>query len=137
MDLMQIRRMLMSVIGGAEMVGEFSKYEKVMKAGESNEARLLITHSLGVVPKLVIISCADTDVPYTTPAYIRSAVFTPSCGGANTVNASAVENSVGFIPAETLANGKYNLSSTEANFYQGNSGYKWSKNTTYTVELYA
>ena len=80
------------------MVGELSKYQKLTVTPES-ESYLTAQHTLGVMPKIVIVTCDSNAEPYTVEGYNMYAVATETAGvvkGWNKANHNVGNNGVSF-----------------------------------------
>ena len=126
--------------GGSSGVGDYSQYESII--GTTDGTYLTIAHNLGIKPKLVSISCLESDQPYTDNGYIRNLSIFGSIGCANGINSASGKHAV-LGCAETVKgedfteNGGYFMTDTAVKIRQVSNNVKWSTTATYTVKLYA
>ena len=127
------------MIGGQKMLGKLSKYQKI-NATPSSESLFTVEHTLGVTPKIVIISCADTDEPYTEEGYIMYFIASDITGVSqyhNLSNHLVVSSSYTYKDSGTLSNGNYRLTTQDIQINRISTNGQWATNTEYTIEIYA
>lgn len=126
-----------NVSGGGSGIGEYTKHQRVVVT-PSDVTYLSINHTLGVVPKLVVVTSEQTFVSTT---FMVSGVWAVGCGGSGVSFASGG----GFVTnAYTVAANTTGSSNAYAYFNSDNvvirratSARQFDTGTSYTVDLYA
>ena len=122
---------------GGGSVGAFSQYQRVTVTPSVTE-QLEVTHTLGVIPKLVIISSEQT---YVENNFIKNGVFSPGNGGCAMSLASDAGGSPNAynVNTETMAstNAFAYFSDEKVRIRRANSARYFNTGVSYTVDIYA
>ena len=131
-----------AITGGA--IGEYSKYQIINNVRASN-TYFTFSHSLGVVPTLVLITCASGSPARTNNGYIYDGIFGGIVGAATGINLSS--GVLSFFASkfdENLtdvgggaSNGSHNFRSASCTIMPYGKNLVWNTNTDYTIQLYA
>ena len=121
------------------MIGELSKYQKITGVTTSDSAKLVISHNLGVIPKIIIVYPEDANFGDNDLAY---GVFNQIVGSMKTYTDPSVAGSNGGVykrydEAAASAQRVFILSTTQAEIRKASSTYTISTTGKYTAEIYA
>lgn len=135
MDMMEIRRrVLIAALGGEQMLGELSKYQKITGLTVSVSNSMTFTHTLGMIPKIIFVT-ADTEGSEST---LIKNIMLGQTGGHGVTGSNAVQAYAVHIDYEgTIGNGNAKMDSTEVQIRQQSAARYFDVNDTYTIELYA
>lgn len=133
MNMLMRRRLMMMLGGNAEMLGELSKYQQV-KITATATAELSVTHTLGVVPKIVIV-----DSELTATNKIRGFVGNEFAGVARYTTGTSGGGLFYYIVTswESPDNARFYWDENEIHIRQASNTRNWNVNTEYTVHIYA
>ena len=141
MDVMQIRRMLMSTIGGSAMVGKLTKYQKVIVNETSDFNPLTVNHSLGMKPKFISITCAEDASARQANGSMLEFVGNDRIGGSLATNSSTGQATqragLSCVESGSAVQPNFLSNDTQISIPRQGSSYSWKANTDYIVELYA
>ena len=143
MDMMALRRMLMTMGGGPVALGDFTKYEK--KTVTFPNAADTSTWETGAIipcsfePKLIVCTTPDDN----TAGCIYSAVFclmmdSPDLyvGGARTRSTNQTLLTSYYYYHQTASANRFKLENGTLYACRASSGIYWSPSKVYTVEIY-
>lgn len=126
-----------NVSGGGGSVGELTKYQRAIVT-PSDTAELRVSHTLGIVPKIVVFNSEQT---FESALYIINGVLSDNGGGG--VRSFISGGGVGtnpynvFIQAPSTGNSSAYFTDSEVVIRRASSARQFDTATTYTVELYA
>ena len=143
MDVMALRRMLMTMGGGPVAVGDFTKYEQ--KTLTFPNAADTSTWETGAIipcsfePKLIICTTPDDN----TPGVIYSAVFcmmmdSPNyyCGGTRERGTNGSLTTHYYYYNVNASANRFKIENGTLYACRVSSGVYWSPSKTYTIEIY-
>ena len=141
-DVSQYARAIVNVPQAGAGIGNLTAYQSIKVTPIAND-RIEIVNPLGVIPKIIVLSCAEDSEANTQNGFIRNGLFYPAerTGCASGIN-SATGNTThgGYSMAETyegVANMAYYANHEKIKLFQYNNNIKYSTNTEYTVDIYA
>ena len=122
----------------AMAVEELTKYQKITGVYPDSNSSISFTHSLGVVPKFIVVK--NENDQYSTTVKDFYFLADGFCGGSTYYNSNNVLTAHGFLFASGVT------SSDQAKYYFDASGgiiskfsnaIKWDTNSSYSIEVYA
>ena len=120
---------------GGGGIGEFTKYQKYQGTPNSS-TNITFTNTLGVVPKLVILTGDPQPEAGDETNYVQSGVFSQTEGCVCMINSAKTAYAVNI---GTLSNsvGNIYMNADEVRIMRATSARTFLSTCTYTVELYA
>ena len=121
------------------MLGNLSKFQQI-KIIPSTASDLVVTHSLGVVPKVIIVTSPETSEPFTAEGFFRNCILSDVCGAVlyhNKANHNIVVGGLILVAnASNVTNGNYYVSTNQIKIHQASGNGTWSTSTEYTFDIY-
>lgn len=119
-------------------VGDFTKHQQV-KVTPSDAKQISVNHSLGVVPKIVVVTSTQT---YVSSQFMFDGILMETCGGMRFMSGAGTFNGY-YYPVEidgSPSSGttqKAYMSNSNVTIMRGASTRQFDTNTEYTVDIYA
>lgn len=125
----------MAQMVGSAKVGELSKFQRVDVIPSTN-LEISITHTLGVQPKIVILSSEQT---FVSNQYILGGVFDQQCGCVRCFNSEGgtTTNSFFVLYGSGTSNSYMYVTDTNITIRRATSSRYFDTSVTYTVDIYA
>ena len=114
--------------------GEFTKYQK-MTVTPTEATRLKSTHTLGIEPKVIIVTIDET--LGSSSAYLEDGIFGDVNGAISTGDRTSNRSYKHEKTTSVIGHCAYYWDNTYFDIYRASSANNWSTTSSYTVELYA